>query len=91
VLDLRFADIPAGGDRQTDAEEEEPAVETTRPRPDDRVRLVSTPDPWQRVEPGEEGRVLEVDGHIVRVAWDSGHHMPVYLCPSGDRIEVMRR
>jgi hypothetical protein len=57
--------------------------------PGERISLVSTRDPWIRVWPGDEGTVLEVDGDVLRVAWDTGWFMPVYLCPDGDDVELV--
>jgi hypothetical protein len=58
-------------------------------RAGERISLVSTLDPWIRVGPGDKGTVLEVKGHVLRVAWDNGWFMPVYLCPGGDEVEVV--
>jgi hypothetical protein len=64
-------------------------VSAVRCRPGDRVRLISTPDPWGRVRPGDEGTVVAVKGNATKVAWDSGWSMPVYATPGGDEIEVV--
>jgi hypothetical protein len=58
-------------------------------RSGDRISLVSTRDPWTRVWPGDKGTILEVDGHVLRVAWDTGWSMPAYLCPDGDEVELV--
>jgi hypothetical protein len=58
----------------------------------DRIRLVSTSDPYTRLKSGDEGtviRVREVFGDVtVSVDWDSGSTLS--LLEGEDRWEVIR-
>lgn len=55
----------------------------------DRVRLVSTSDPYTRLRSGNEGVVSFVDSRgTVHVKWGSGSNLG--LVPDEDRWEVIR-
>jgi len=55
----------------------------------DRVRLVFTPDPRTRLQPGTEGTVTSVDFiGTVHVAWDDGSTLGMVEA-AGDRCEVI--
>lgn len=57
-------------------------------RAGDRVRLISTLDPYTRLAPGEQGVVTLVDGlGAGHVAWDSGSN--VGLIPGEDKWEII--
>lgn len=47
----------------------------------DRLRLVSTTDPYTHLKPGAEGAVVGVQLHagIVTVKWDDGHHLALII------------
>ena len=54
----------------------------------DRVRLVSTTDPFTRLAPGALGTVQRVDSlGTVHVTWDDGHCLG--LVPDEDRYELV--
>ena len=56
----------------------------------DRVRLVSTDDPFTRLKPGDEGTVAFVDSMgTVHVTWDSGSNLG--LIPGEDRFVIEKR
>lgn len=56
--------------------------------PGSRVRLVRTSDPYTSLRPGDEGRVLFVDGiGTLHVRWD--HGITLGLVPDLDRWEVL--
>ena len=65
------------------------------PEPGDRVRLISTNDPYTNLRSGDEGVVSAVFaggnfvGRSVSIDWDNGSRLSM-LPDEGDRFEVIR-
>lgn len=56
--------------------------------PGDRVRLISTSDPYARLHPGDEGTVTFVDdAGTIHVTWDNGSTLG--LIPGEDEWETL--
>ena len=55
-----------------------------------RIRLIRTTDTRTRLQPGDEGTVVGVDGMgTIHVEWDNGSHLGMVEA-AGDRFEVVK-
>lgn len=63
---------------------------TTSPNPmpdrGRRIRLISTTDPYTKLQPGAEGTVFRNRNGIVEVDWDCGSTLSM-ITAEGDRFE----
>lgn len=57
--------------------------------PGTRVELISTPDPYTHLKPGDRGTVDLIDGFgTIHVTWDDGTKLG--LVPGTDSYEILR-
>lgn len=63
---------------------------TTTPMPGHgrRIKLISTTDPYTRMQPGEVGTVYRIRNGVVEVNWDCGSTLSM-IEAEGDRFEFI--